>query len=91
MYCPAVFEDQKGGKYKSENKGLISVDRSNKATLQLTIPRSYLSRMQRIYRFKYLKLSYSNTPAWLFSIRDSLHAYDLGACALFLFISYKKR
>ena len=26
--------------YKSENKGLISVDRSNKATLLLTIPRS---------------------------------------------------
>ena len=30
------------------NKGLISVDRNNKATLLLTIPRSDLSRLQRI-------------------------------------------
>ena len=32
-----------------KNKGLISADRSNKATLLLTIPRSVLSRLQRIY------------------------------------------
>ena len=35
---------------KSMNKGLISEDRSNKATLLLTIPCSLLSRLQRIYR-----------------------------------------
>ena len=40
--------------YKSMNKGLISEDRSNKATLLLTIPCSLLSRLQRIYRKQYL-------------------------------------
>ena len=39
---------------KSMNKGLISEDRSNKATLLLTIPCSLLSRLQRIYRSQYL-------------------------------------
>ena len=39
---------------KSMNKGLISEDRSNKATLLLTIPCSLLSRLQRIYRKQYL-------------------------------------
>ena len=34
---------------KSENKGLASVDRSNKATLLLTAPRSNSSRLQRIH------------------------------------------
>ena len=41
---------------KSMNKGLISEDRSNKATLLLTIPCSLLSRLQRIYRSQYLRL-----------------------------------
>ena len=31
------------------NKGLTSADRSNKATLPLTVPRSHSSRLQRIY------------------------------------------
>ena len=39
---------------KSMNKGLISEDRGNKATLLLTIPCSLLSRLQRIYRSQYL-------------------------------------
>ena len=39
------------------NKGLISADRNSKATLPLTVPRSSsLSRLQRIYFPKYLKL-----------------------------------
>ena len=36
------------------NKGLISEDRNNKATQPLTIPRSYLSRLQRICSFPHL-------------------------------------
>ena len=35
--------------HKSQNEGLISADRSSKSTLLLTIPRSILSRLQRIY------------------------------------------
>ena len=35
------------------NRGLISEDRSSKATLLFTIPRSCLSRMQRIYLRKF--------------------------------------
>ena len=35
-------------------KGLTSVDRSNKATLPLTVPRPYLSRLQRIHPREYL-------------------------------------
>ena len=42
--------------YKSMNKSLISEDRSNKATLLLTILCSLLSRLQRIYRSQYLRL-----------------------------------
>ena len=38
---------------KSMNKGLISEDRSNKATLLLTVLCSLLSRLQRIYRSQY--------------------------------------
>ena len=34
--------------HRSYNQGLISADRSNKATLLLTIPRCLLSRLQRI-------------------------------------------
>ena len=41
---------------KSVNKGLISVDRGSKATLLLTIPRSILSRLQRILEPRSLKL-----------------------------------
>jgi hypothetical protein len=33
---------------KSENEGLISTDRGTKTTLMRTIPRSILSRLQRI-------------------------------------------
>ena len=40
--------------YKSMNTSVISEDRSNKATLLLTIPCSLLSRLQRIYRKQYL-------------------------------------
>ncbi|QEL60902.1 hypothetical protein CJJ09_003022 [Candidozyma auris] len=32
--------------YKPDNRGLISADRNNKATLPLTIPVAHLSRMQ---------------------------------------------
>ena len=35
--------------HKSQNEGLISADRSSMSTLLLTIPRSILSRLQRIY------------------------------------------
>ena len=47
---------------KSLNKGLISTDRSNQATLLFTIPRSSLSRLQRIYLLKYLELSCTGAP-----------------------------
>ena len=39
--------------YKSMNTSVISEDRSNKATLLLTILCSLLSRLQRIYRSQY--------------------------------------
>ena len=39
--------------HKSTNGGLISEDRSTEATLLFTIPRSGLSRLQRIYLWKY--------------------------------------
>ena len=48
--------------HRSYNQGLISADRSNKATLLLTIPRCLLSRLQRISRAQYSKL--------LFAIRN---------------------
>ena len=38
------------------NTSVISEDRSNKATLLLTILCSLLSRLQRIYRSQYLRL-----------------------------------
>ena len=38
---------------KSTNRGLISEDRSTEATLLFTIPRSCLSRLHRIYLWKY--------------------------------------
>ena len=37
---------------KSTNRGLISEDRSTEATLLFTIPRSCLSRLQKIYLWK---------------------------------------
>ena len=39
--------------YKSMNKSRTSEDRSNKATLLLTVLCSLLSRLQRIYRSQY--------------------------------------
>jgi hypothetical protein len=46
--------------HRSYNQGLISADRSNKATLLLTIPRCLLSRLQRISRAQLLKLLFSD-------------------------------
>ena len=46
--------------HRSYNQGLISADRSNKATLLLTIPRCLLSRLQRISRAQFVKLPFSD-------------------------------
>ena len=46
--------------HRSYNQGLISADRSNKATLLLTIPRCLLSRLQRISRAQCLELLFSD-------------------------------
>ena len=46
--------------HRSYNQGLISADRSNKATLLLTIPRCLLSRLQRISCAQSLKLLFTN-------------------------------
>ena len=46
--------------HRSYNQGLISADRSNKATLLLTIPRCLLSRLQRISRAQCSKLLFIN-------------------------------
>ena len=51
-----IDRDKSSADDKSMNKGLISEDRSNKATLLLTILCSLLSRLQRIYRSQYLRL-----------------------------------
>ena len=50
-----------------QNKGLISADRSNKATLLLTIPRCLLSRLQRISRAQCSKLLFINQARGLSS------------------------
>ena len=42
--------------HRSYNQGLISADRSNKATLLLTIPGCLISRLQRISRAQLVKL-----------------------------------
>jgi len=46
--------------HRSYNQGLISADRSNKATLLRTIPRCLLSRLQRISRAQCSKLLFIN-------------------------------
>ena len=46
--------------HRSYNQGLISADRSNKATLLLTIPRCLLSRLQRISCAQFSKLLFAN-------------------------------
>ena len=63
----------------SKNKGLISTDRGTKTTLMRTIPRSILSRIQRICLFQYLNLLLSiDCPAVLVEARAA-QSYDLGA------------
>ena len=57
--------------HRSYNQGLISADRSNKATLPLTIPRCLLSRLQRISRAQRLKLLFS----------DQAHSFTMGPVA----------
>ena len=57
--------------HRSYNQGLISADRSNKATLPLTIPRCLLSRLQRISRAQRLKLLFS----------DQAHSLTMGPVA----------
>ena len=54
------FQREKKRLHRSYNQGLISADRSNKATLLLTIPRCLLSRLQRISRAQRLKLVFSD-------------------------------
>lgn len=53
--------------HRSYNQGLISADRSNKATLLLTIPRCLLSRLQRISRAQLVKLQCSERGCELFT------------------------
>ena len=58
--CPTRVvcgEEEEFRKTNLQNKGLISADRGTKATLMLTILRSYLSRLQRICLLRYLNLS----------------------------------
>ena len=60
-------EKQRKGSRKTnlKNKGLISTDRGTEATLMRTIPRSMLSRIQRICPSQYLELCFSTTRAGL--------------------------
>ena len=59
--CCALFWRKKRARlHRSYNQGLISADRSNKATLLLTIPRCLLSRLQRISRAQCLELLFSD-------------------------------
>jgi hypothetical protein len=58
--------------HRSYNQGLISADRSNKATLLLTIPRCLLSRLQRISRAQCSKLLFAN----------QLHGFAAGSMQL---------
>ena len=51
-----VCDGRTKSQHRSYNQGLISADRSNKATLLLTIPRCLLSRLQRISRAQFVKL-----------------------------------
>jgi len=43
---------------KSDNKGLISEDRSNKATLQLTIPRSLFKSYAKDLSSRNIRIGY---------------------------------
>ena len=63
-------------KHRSYNQGLISADRSNKATLLLTIPRCLLSRLQRISRAQFVKLQLCPRPAH--SALDPVSSYGTG-------------
>ena len=49
--------------FSSENKGLISTDRGTKTTLMRTIPRSILSRIQRICLLLYFKCFSARQPS----------------------------
>ena len=58
--CVVKYNASDSRHHRSYNQGLISADRSNKATLLLTIPRCLLSRLQRISRAQFLKLLFSD-------------------------------
>ena len=60
-----------------KNVGWISADRSNKATLLLTIPRCLLSRLQRISRAQCSKLLFIN-QAWGLSPGPVAKLYGTG-------------
>ncbi len=80
------------GTFRSENKGLISTDRGTKTTLMRTIPRSILSRIQRICLFQYLQMLLSPTAPALSGGGWTVQSYDLGAEALGLFfITWEKQ
>ena len=63
-------------KFKSVNEGLISTDRGTKTTLMRTIPRSILSRIQRICLFKYLLELLSPTAPSLSGGGRTVLSYD---------------
>jgi hypothetical protein len=75
----------KGFQIRSENKGLISTDRGTKTTLMRTIPRSILSRLQRICLFQYLQVLLSPTAPSLLGGGWTVQSYDLGPGGLELF------
>ena len=64
------------------NRGLISENRSSKATLIRTIPRSCLSRLHRIYLKKF-QILIELAPHWFFS--NSGHS-DTGTTDVVLFL-----
>ena len=76
--CASVWMDGSDGEanHRSYNQGLISADRSNKATLLLTIPRCLLSRLQRISRAQFVKLQFCPRPAH--SALDPVSSYGTG-------------
>ena len=64
------------------NKGLISEDRSNKATLPLTAPRAHSSRLQRIHPRPYLNFN-ASTNNKTFPPSYQINMYGSQAEALF--------
>ena len=68
------------------NKGLISADRSNKATLLLTIPRSLYKSSTKDSSTQIFEIIIHGSPTRLFSALTASVCYDFGRAYAPLFV-----